>query len=904
MAVVIPVETKLSDPAFPQLSKQEKQARANAIKMRKLQERHAKASLQETKQRLADRKRLLAASKRMERQLEKERKAASKARAQAKKEQQAVLDSRKQSMQAFAAGATGAAAALVLFAGEAFTAAASVERLEKASDAMGRRYGVTSAQIVQSMQDVSLGTISQRQALEASNKAMLLGIIRSEEEFAQMAKFAIVMGRAMGVDAAQAVDDLSTGLGRQSALILDNLGIIVDVDKANLAYAESVGKTVSELTDWDRKQAFINETLLAGQAAVEELGEITLDAAGKVERIKVSFEKLTVSVGKLLVKLSETKLGEAFDPARELDALAEGADAWGRFGDQVGFFTDAMSKVPLSIAPTIAEIRTFSESLFKVINPLEAVTKASITWYNSAATGKGFIETNQAAVEVLLQTYGDLAIDTIKLATDQDELGAAFAETQAAADALAASEAAQAAAEIEATKAAAAAKIATEEAAIAEKERAERLEEVTKIQLDVARELIDIDEQATEDLAEAWEDYYSDLEKLGKDTNEKRIEIEDDSAQEFLDNQEKFAEESKKISKDLAKDKAKLAKDLAKDLAKLDKDSSKNIARKQQDFAREDRQKAKRKQIDALGDERLFQFELRQLEAEGQGNAIAAALERREIEKQIEAEKTANEQATEEENRALEIERMKEDAAERAAELEAEAEERKEQLEAEAKEKQALLEEEAAKEEEKRKDELAKALADEQESFEERRGELGKFIDEKVGAIEEGKKEAISALARELAETEELTKSELGQLVDAAGTFGKKAGEAFAAGLRKGAETISNLSDLIPSGGGGGRTPGGAGGPGGTTPIGFQGGGSFVVGGAGGPDSQLVEFMATPGESVTVGRPTQQQNAAPQITINATGVAAEQLTSILELKVKEGIQQFNDEVLVPWAEGM
>jgi len=36
----------------------------------------------------------------------------------------------------------------------------------------------------------------------------------------------------------------------------------------------------------------------------------------------------------------------------------------------------------------------------------------------------------------------------------------------------------------------------------------------------------------------------------------------------------------------------------------------------------------------------------------------------------------------------------------------------------------------------------------------------------------------------------------------------------------------------------------------------FQHGGSFVVPGSGGPDSQLVQFLATPGEPVTVGTPT------------------------------------------------
>ena len=45
------------------------------------------------------------------------------------------------------------------------------------------------------------------------------------DEFAELAKTAISLGRALGVDAAFALESLSLGIGRQSKLILDNLGL-------------------------------------------------------------------------------------------------------------------------------------------------------------------------------------------------------------------------------------------------------------------------------------------------------------------------------------------------------------------------------------------------------------------------------------------------------------------------------------------------------------------------------------------------------------------------------------------------------------------------------------------------------------------------------------------------------
>lgn len=48
----------------------------------------------------------------------------------------------------------------------------------------------------------------------------------------------------------------------------------------------------------------------------------------------------------------------------------------------------------------------------------------------------------------------------------------------------------------------------------------------------------------------------------------------------------------------------------------------------------------------------------------------------------------------------------------------------------------------------------------------------------------------------------------------------------------------------------------------------FASGGSFNVGGSGGTDSQLVQFMASPDETVTVATPQQQQqrrNSRPHV---------------------------------------
>ena len=69
---------------------------------------------------------------------------------------------------------------------------------------------------------------------------MILGVTKNTDEMAEMFDIAQRLGRALGVDAAHSVESLITGIGRQSRLMLDNIGIIVDSEKAYESYANSL----------------------------------------------------------------------------------------------------------------------------------------------------------------------------------------------------------------------------------------------------------------------------------------------------------------------------------------------------------------------------------------------------------------------------------------------------------------------------------------------------------------------------------------------------------------------------------------------------------------------------------------------------------------------------------------
>ena len=97
------------------------------------------------------------------------------------------------------------------------------------------------------------GTATSTELMTMANNAMLLGITDSEDQMAKMFDTAQRLAKAVGEDAAFGVNSLVTGIGRQSKLMLDNLGIMVDTQKAYEDYAEGIGLTAAALDDEQKK---------------------------------------------------------------------------------------------------------------------------------------------------------------------------------------------------------------------------------------------------------------------------------------------------------------------------------------------------------------------------------------------------------------------------------------------------------------------------------------------------------------------------------------------------------------------------------------------------------------------------------------------------------------------------
>jgi hypothetical protein len=140
---------------------------------------------------------------------------------------------------------------------------------------------------IEGAQAATRGLMSESKLAVSASQALALGVVRTEAEFNQLASDAAKIALKLGTSTDQMLGDLTTALGRGSAMILDNAGIILKVSDANEAYAKSIGKTVSELDEAEKKIAFQT----AAMKAIRESADATTVAyesnAAAVARLKI-----------------------------------------------------------------------------------------------------------------------------------------------------------------------------------------------------------------------------------------------------------------------------------------------------------------------------------------------------------------------------------------------------------------------------------------------------------------------------------------------------------------------------------------------------------------------------------------------------------------------------------------
>ena len=181
---------------------------------------------------------------------------------------------------AIGGGASGLGGAYATLAANVFAATAAFNQLRPAAqmeimvqglEAVGAAAGRNLPFAAQSLREISGEALS----AEASVRVMSLGISAGfrTDQMERLTTVARGASLALGRDMTDALDRLTRGTAKLEPEILDELGIMVRLDDAALKYATTLGKSVDDLTQYERRQAFLNETLEQGEKKFGQLAE-------------------------------------------------------------------------------------------------------------------------------------------------------------------------------------------------------------------------------------------------------------------------------------------------------------------------------------------------------------------------------------------------------------------------------------------------------------------------------------------------------------------------------------------------------------------------------------------------------------------------------------------------------
>jgi len=171
-------------------------------------------------------------------------------------------------------GAYATLAANIFAATAAFNAlsrAAEFQQLSQGLELIGAQSGRSLGLLAQNLREATDNALT----LEQASRGAALGVSGGfgSRELEGLAKIAKGASLALGRDLADAFDRLTRGAIKLEPEILDELGIMVRLDDAVEAYAASLGKPATALSQLERRQAFMNAILEQGELKFGEIAD-------------------------------------------------------------------------------------------------------------------------------------------------------------------------------------------------------------------------------------------------------------------------------------------------------------------------------------------------------------------------------------------------------------------------------------------------------------------------------------------------------------------------------------------------------------------------------------------------------------------------------------------------------
>ena len=260
--------------------------------------------------------------------------------------------------------------------------AMATSNMIKGMQQLGAQAGISYGNIAKNLVEVTDYAISTREALEATAMATSAGL--SADQLKNIGIVAKNVSQALGRDVTDSIGRLTRGVVKLEPELLDELGLFTKIGPATEKYALSIGKSASQLTDFERRQAFANAVIKEG---LDKFSNIQLDA-NPYNKLLATFKDVALAglelinkvLGPAIKLLSESPMALGAALAYFATMLIKQAiPALNDFGAAMRHQTEQMVSEQLSRASKIqAVIKAASQARLMAADAEAEAT--SLTW--------------------------------------------------------------------------------------------------------------------------------------------------------------------------------------------------------------------------------------------------------------------------------------------------------------------------------------------------------------------------------------------------------------------------------------------------------------------------------------------------------------------------------------------
>lgn len=254
----------------------------------------------------------------------------------------------------------------------ALSKAADVSNMEKAARDLSAVYGVSLSNISKQLVVITDGALAASDALQFSAMGASAGL--NTKQMQQLTTVAKGASLALGRDLADSMQRIYKGAIKVEPELLDELGIMVKLDQATAEYARTIGKTTSSLTDYERRQAYVNAVIKEGSDKFAELADKSTNPYSK---LLASTRNVLTSTGSFINdKLEPLIAGLASSPTGIALALSSVAGILLKqaipgittYIDKQKELSSVSAKVAKDAAKNTADIAKSSNKQFEQVN--------------------------------------------------------------------------------------------------------------------------------------------------------------------------------------------------------------------------------------------------------------------------------------------------------------------------------------------------------------------------------------------------------------------------------------------------------------------------------------------------------------------------------------------------------